>query len=87
VLGSTSSSSLDVSGLAQSATISISSSGAGEGVFGEVCQGLYTAPADGVCTFTWDNTYSRLRGKQVRGAMTQVGKPWIVKGWVSCAVG
>jgi len=30
-----------------------------------VCQGRYKATKDGVCTFTWDNSFSRLRGKQV----------------------
>jgi len=31
-----------------------------------VVQGSFTAPAAGSCVLTWDNAYSRLRGKQVR---------------------
>lgn len=31
-----------------------------------VVQGSFTAPTAGGCVFTWDNAFSRLRGKQVR---------------------
>jgi hypothetical protein len=34
-----------------------------------VQQGSFTAPRDGVCTLTWDNAYSRFRGKQVLRAL------------------
>lgn len=52
----------------QSAPTGASSATAGGGgTQPEVVQGFYTAPVDGLCCFTWDNTYSRLRGKQVGG--------------------
>lgn len=39
--------------------------GASSGVGPGVVQGSFTAPSAGSCLFTWDNAFSRLRGKQV----------------------
>lgn len=47
-------------------------------------QGSFTAPVAGSCAFTWDNAYSRLRGKQVSIAL-QVVSPEAMQAAVEAA--
>lgn len=57
---------------------------AGAGAEEAAVQGSFTAPVAGRCAFTWDNAYSRLRGKQVSIAL-QVVSPEAMQAAVEAA--